>query len=89
MSGFWTWATAHYWLTFFVALSVSKTVRVIFKSVCRIWWAPAPEPRILGPDPPVNNAAAPAPNPTQIRVSRIKPEPPVRRRSMWERIIND
>jgi hypothetical protein len=92
MTVFWTWATAHYWLAFFLLLSVSKTIRVIFKAFFRIW---TPVPRETPNDglPPPTEA---------VRVPRVqrqlvewqmppapKPEAPVRRRSMWDRILND
>ncbi len=93
MSGFWTWAMAHEILTFFLFLSALKTIRVVFKSVTRIWWAPTLPQRPNDSEDEEDETEEReeglhievAPRPAQVPTA----QPARPRRTLWARILDD
>lgn len=85
MKDFWAWATVHYWMTFLVALSVSKTIRTIFKSVCRIWWPPSP----VTVDLTGQNGQQVSRPSVSIPAAPPQPASTFIRRNMWKRLMDD
>ena len=77
MSGFWTWAGAHPFLTTIIILSITKTTQVIVKAIRPERTSPS-EPEAEAEPTPI-----PAPRPRPL------PEKPVKRRTMWERLSRD
>lgn len=82
--GFWEWAKASPFLSFFLLLALLHTVRVIIKSVARIFWrAPvvvrqAQRDVADDDDPP----SEPAPRaPAQAKEERPRP-------SLWDRVLD-
>jgi hypothetical protein len=71
-TGFWEWATAHWFLAFVLFYFVLKTVRVVFKSIFRIWWAPTVR---LPADAP--GEVADANDGFRLEISSVEPLPPL------------
>jgi hypothetical protein len=100
-TGFWTWATAHEILAFILLYFVLKTIRVMFKSVFRIWWTPTPRLAAPPPDDDANEedgirlSIVHPPTPPALprgprRLRQPEPAAPARpRRSMWDRVLGD
>lgn len=94
MKDFWAWATVHYWMTFFIVLSISKTVRTVFKSVCRIWWPPAPVTVDLsGQSQQPQRAETTLLGLEQMAPTTVRPRSQaavvVNRRNVWRRLLDE
>jgi hypothetical protein len=76
-TGLWGWATTHWILAFVLFYFALKTVRVMFKSVFRIWWAPTVREVVSAPERADPNDDDDDDDDAVVRVEIERPIPPL------------